>query len=123
MFNAFHHFNDMEKKQIIEKMIATKRPFLFAEILQPFVKPFSLKRLLFTYFIPLNMITVLWDGIVSVIRAIPFSVLQQLAESVDSTSFEIKAVEHKTALAVITYLVGKPISEKQVTKSKNFHLD
>ncbi len=131
MFNAFHHFNLQERKIIIDQLIKTNRPFLIAEILQPnvldaikifvtaivgqvllapFIKPFSFKRLFFTYFIPLNIVTVLWDGIASVIRAIPFSHLKQLAETIDSKGFEVKAIKHKTALAVITYIVGKPVN-------------
>lgn len=90
MFNAFHHFTDFQKKQIIQRMLDQKSKFLFAEILEPnlfslisvilasfvgtiiftpFIEPFSWKRIVLTYLIPINVLTVLIDGIISVFRA------------------------------------------------------
>lgn len=87
MFNAFHHFTPGAKKQFLEKAATQQRPLLIAEITRPdllnfasitlaatllqllvapFIKPFRWSRLLFTYIIPLNIITVLWDGWMSV---------------------------------------------------------
>ncbi|MDQ3100808.1 MAG: hypothetical protein M3R08_05435, partial [Bacteroidota bacterium] len=34
----------------------------------PFVKPFRLERLFFTWILPINILTVVWDGLVSVVR-------------------------------------------------------
>lgn len=90
MFNAFHHFTDLQKKLIIQRMLHHKSRFLLAEILEPgllsllsviiaslagtfvftpFIKPFSWKRIALTYLIPINLLTVLIDGIISVFRA------------------------------------------------------
>lgn len=90
MFNAFHHFSPEEQVKILSNL--SQSHFVVAEILKPsifdfikilltttlfqlisapFQKPFSLKRLLFTWLIPLNLITVTWDGLVSVLRSIP----------------------------------------------------
>ena len=87
MFNAFHHFSPDAQKQFLEKAASQKRPLLIAEITRPglinfvsitlaatllqvlvapFIKPFRWSRLLCTYIIPLNIITVLWDGWMSV---------------------------------------------------------
>jgi len=38
-------------------------------LLAPFVKPFSLGRLFFTYVVPVNVLTITWDGVISVLRA------------------------------------------------------
>jgi hypothetical protein len=38
-------------------------------ILTPFVKPFSWMRLVFTYIIPINLFTITWDGVVSVLKS------------------------------------------------------
>lgn len=99
MFNAFHHFTDLQKKQIIERMLHQKSRFLFAEILEPgllslisvivaslagtiiftpFIKPFSWKRIVLTYLIPVNILTVLIDGIISVFRATNDQILRTL---------------------------------------------
>lgn len=99
MFNAFHHFTDLQKKQIIQRMLHQKSRFLFAEILEPgllslisvifaslfgtiiftpFIKPFSWKRIVLTYLIPVNILTVLIDGIISVFRATDAQKLRKL---------------------------------------------
>lgn len=90
MFNAFHHFNDADKVKITQKIQAAGATAFFVEILEPdiicllkvifattigslfitpFIQPFSLKRLLFTYIIPINIITITFDGIVSVFKS------------------------------------------------------
>ncbi len=87
MFNAYHHFSEAGKRALIQ--VHGTKGFLVAELLRPgllcffqillvttvgqvllcpFVKPFRWERLLFTWVIPINLITVMWDGLVSVIR-------------------------------------------------------
>lgn len=96
MFNALHHFNSAQRAQLIQNLGSSG--FMFAEILQPrisdglkiafvttlgqlllapFVKPFRWRRMLFTYVVPINLITVFWDGMVSVIRAISHRQLER----------------------------------------------
>ncbi|MDP2385390.1 MAG: hypothetical protein Q8M29_03390 [Bacteroidota bacterium] len=90
MFNSFHHFNDKDKLKIVEKiqtagsvsfLVEILEPTLFCLLkviitttigtllLSPFVLPFSLKRLFFTYIFPLNILTITMDGIVSVLKS------------------------------------------------------
>lgn len=90
MFNAFHHFDDQEKLNIVEKIKNANTKAYFVEILEPslffilkvlfativgtilispFIKPFSVKRLFFTYIIPLNIINISYDGIISVLKS------------------------------------------------------
>ncbi|MGZ3866343.1 MAG: hypothetical protein ACXVC6_05895 [Bacteroidia bacterium] len=90
MFNAFHHFTDTSKLSIVEEISKRGASAYFVEILKPdmssflkvsflttvgnlilapFVKPFSVARLFFTYLLPVNIITVLYDGIVSVFKS------------------------------------------------------
>jgi len=90
MFNAFHHFADEEKQKIVQKILDSGSRSFIVEILEPkiiyflkvlfittignliftpFIRPFSLKRIFFTYFIPLNIITITYDGIISVIKS------------------------------------------------------
>lgn len=91
MFNAFHHFDKQQRHKIIKDMMLNGRTFMACEILQPtvpdllrillattigqlffapFVTPFSWKRLIFTYLIPVNIITVTWDGLLSVLKSL-----------------------------------------------------
>ncbi|MDQ3016206.1 MAG: hypothetical protein M3R25_05740 [Bacteroidota bacterium] len=90
MFNAFHHFKDEDKLKIAQNMLASGSRSFFVEILEPnifflvkilfmttignllltpLVKPFSFKRLFFTYIIPVNILTISYDGIVSVLKS------------------------------------------------------
>lgn len=88
MFNAYHHFNEEEKLKLLE--YHSPSGIFIAEILQPnilelmkiivttiigqllftpFIKPFSFQRLVFTYLIPINLFTITWDGIISVLKS------------------------------------------------------
>ncbi len=90
MFNAFHHFSDNEKVKIVQKMQASGADAFIVEILEPtifcllkivftttfgtllftpFIAPFSAKRLFFTYILPINVFTITYDGIVSVLKS------------------------------------------------------
>ncbi|MFM9946045.1 MAG: class I SAM-dependent methyltransferase [Bacteroidia bacterium] len=90
MFNALHHFKDDDKLKIINKIRASNSDAFFAEILEPrvdcflkvfltttlgtilftpFIRPFSLKRLLLTYILPLNILTITFDGLLSVLKS------------------------------------------------------
>jgi len=104
MFNAYHHFSEQEKLKLLE--IHSQNGIFIAEILQPnifnllkiifttilgqlvfapFVKPFSFQRLLFTYLIPINLITITLDGIISVLKSQrPRSMFKQVKENFNS---------------------------------------
>jgi hypothetical protein len=90
LFNSFHHFTPEQQGHIVEQCSRVGRPMVAVEILQPglisfisviftttvghwllvpFMKPFSLKRLFFTYIIPLHTLSVLYDGILSVFKS------------------------------------------------------
>lgn len=90
MFNAFHHFSDTEKVHIVSNIKASGSVAFFVEILEPtllclvkvimmttigcllltpFIHPFSLKRLFFTYILPVNLITITLDGVISVFKS------------------------------------------------------
>ncbi len=90
MFNAFHHFTDEEKIKITQEIQHSGSSAFIVEILEPsafcllkifftttigslvltpFIRPFSLKRLFFTYIIPVNLITITFDGMVSVFKS------------------------------------------------------
>lgn len=89
-FNAFHHFHAAEQRGIIDRQLRAGNAVVVAEILQPdllcflrillattlgqtllcpLVKPFRWKRLLLTWLLPVNLITVTWDGLVSVMKS------------------------------------------------------
>lgn len=90
MFNAFHHFDDAQKKEMIDKIILSDSNACFVEILEPtvlcmikilfattlgvlilspFLTKMTLKSFFFTYILPINLLTITTDGIISVMKS------------------------------------------------------
>ena len=90
LFNAFHHFSEKEQCELVRRLRAGSGGAYIVEILEPslacyfkvllattigaavlapFVKPFSVARLFFTWVLPVNVLTITWDGLVSVARS------------------------------------------------------
>lgn len=88
LFNAFHHFTPEQQEQLVRlhgprgllvHEVLQPNAFVFLKILftttvgqlllAPFVRPFRWERLFFTYVLPINLITIPWDGMVSVLRS------------------------------------------------------
>jgi len=130
MYNAFHHFSSDQQKELVSKMAVRKSSFLFAEILQPgiltllriifaatilqlitaaFVKPFSLKRLFFTYIIPVNLLTVLYDGIISVFKSRPASYYRRLLEDISDNDFVVTVGQYKNWKGTLIFIKGNPV--------------
>lgn len=108
MFNAFHHFTNEQQGQILRKLSHSR--FVIAEILKPspvdfikifctttllqvlcapFIKPFSFRRLIYTWILPINLITVTWDGLVSVLRSLPESRYRSFVELLKREGIDI----------------------------------
>ena len=111
MFNAFHHFNADEQKSICSKIKEANASAYFVEILfpsplhliktlfattvgviflSPFIKPLSWRRLLFTYIIPINILTISIDGVISVIKSKTLKQYQNILKMNGLKVFEIK---------------------------------
>lgn len=90
MFNSFHHFSSEQQKAIIQKIKDAKSSCIITEVLEPTwicfiqvtlaafilqpltawaIKPFSLLRIITTYLLPIQLITVAWDGWLSVFKS------------------------------------------------------
>ena len=130
MYNAFHHFSSDQQKELVGKLAASKNAFLFVEILQPgilsmirvvfastilqlvtapFVKPFSLKRLFFTYVIPVNLLTVLYDGIISVFKSRSAKYYRKLVQDISSYEFEISVGQYNNWKGALIFIKGNPV--------------
>ncbi len=88
MFLSLHHFKPVDASQILQNAVdsgnsiaifeAQERSFssIFAMIFSPitvllttpFIRPFKIGRLVFTYLFPIIPLFVMWDGIVSAFR-------------------------------------------------------
>jgi len=133
MFSAFHHFNPQDAKAILEDAARSKMPIAIFEgmkkniisflgiliftipiffLITPFMKPFKLSRLFFTYLIPLIPITTTWDGIVSILRIYTPKAMLKMANEVKLPGYNWKAGEVKTSLGnTVYYLLGLPARE------------
>lgn len=128
MFNALHHFKDDEKKELIEKIKDARSAAFFVEILEPcvicflkvlimtsvgtlvltpFIKPFSFSRLFFTYIIPINLITIMYDGIVSVFKSRSVKHYQKLFEESGDSVSVLRLKKNLNTLTVIQVLPQK----------------
>lgn len=78
----------------------------------PFIKPFSLKRLLFTYLVPIVPLCTLWDGIVSCLRVYDPEELRSLVSRLPHNNYvwEYGRLRIPRMPVALTYLIGYPPS-------------
>ena len=102
LFAAFHHFDDEQATGILRDAaskgrgiavfeISERHPIMFLAMpmvplatlfLTPFLRPFRLGRLFFTYLVPLVPFLVFWDGVVSCLRTRTPDEMRALVERV-----------------------------------------
>jgi len=132
MCNAFHHFPAAVQKAFVQKMVDNNVPVLIAELLEPglwnvikiiftatviqlltapFVKPFSLLRLLFTYIIPVNLFTVAYDGVISVLSSKTAAQYTGLLNNISTQSYRITVNRVNNWKGNLVYIKGKPINK------------
>jgi len=129
LFNAFHHFTPEQREQMIRNLVLNGRSFMAAEILAPtvldflriltattigqllfapFIRPFSWKRMLFTYVLPINILTVTWDGLASVFRGISAKDMEAMAAKARQLGASAKTVRLGTWYAPVRILLVSP---------------
>ncbi len=125
MFNAFHHFSPPERKHILHKLsksgaelcvyeplqrdVLTALKVLLATLLGPFllvpfIRPFSWRRLFFTYILPIGVFVTFWDGMVSVLRALSYRDIRALALQSSELGISMSHSTLQEPFARITYL-------------------
>ncbi len=132
LFLSLHHFKPKDASSIIQNAINTNQPIGIFEaqqrnlksiipmllspisvlLMTPFIRPFRISRLLFTYFVPILPILILWDGIISVLRTYTVDELNQMVSklnNVDYFSWEINVSKGKPN--EILYVLGIPKTE------------
>jgi hypothetical protein len=130
LFNAFHHFPPQDARRVLQGAIDAREPIAIFEVAErsatflfgilfvplfvmlsvPFLRPFDWRWLPFTYLIPLIPLFVLWDGLVSGLRAYSPAELDWLAVSLDARDYvwESGRVKLGGQPAHVTYLLGCP---------------
>ncbi|RSK45799.1 class I SAM-dependent methyltransferase [Hymenobacter perfusus] len=131
VFSAFHHFPPAAAEALLADAVRHKTGIGVFEgagkhwlelllactvlpvvqlLITPFIRPFSLSRLVFTYLIPLIPIFTIWDGCVSILRMYPPPQLLALAHRADPEGtfhWQAGVVRHWWGPQV-TYLIGTP---------------
>lgn len=73
----------------------------------PFIRPFKLGRIIFTYLIPIVPLFVLWDGVVSALRTYSVKEMEALVDSLENKDrFDWEIGKVKSGPGVVLYLIG-----------------
>ncbi len=128
-FLSLHHFRSHDAKQILqnavnansaigifeaqERSLPSILAMLFSPIsvllTTPFIKPFKMGRLIFTYLIPIVPLFVLWDGVVSSLRTYSVEEMKALVNDLENKeAYEWEIERIKSGPGVILYLLGIP---------------
>jgi len=131
LFNAFHHFTSEQQKEIIKKMKAAKASCIIAEVLQPTllcfiqvtvaafiiqpltawaIKPFSFLRIITTYILPIQLITIAWDGWLSVLKSKTTKQYKELVSGLADHQYTIEVKAIKQLRGNLIIILAQPIS-------------
>lgn len=126
-FLSLHHFKPADAAQIIqnavdsnsaigifeaqERSIPSVLAMLFSPLsvlfATPFIKPFKIGRIVFTYLIPVVPLFVLWDGVVSSLRTYSVKEMNNLISGLSNKEhFDWEVRRIKSGPGVILYLLG-----------------
>ncbi len=131
LFNAFHHFSSAQQKQLMMKMKEARASCIIAEVLEPTllcfiqvtlaalilqpltawaIRPFAILRMITTYLIPVQLVTVAWDGWLSVFKSKTAKQYKELVcEFADHQySIEVKRIQQLQGNLIV--IIAQPIS-------------
>ncbi|MFG2605991.1 hypothetical protein ACGFT2_20960 [Streptomyces sp. NPDC048514] len=134
IFTAFHHFKPDMAEAILRDAVEKKVPIGVFELgnkgskaiaklivtvpvglalVTPFLRPFRMSRILFTYLLPVIPLATIWDGVVSILRVYTPDQLREITERIESTDYEWKigtAVHDEgVGKGEVIYLIGAPV--------------
>jgi hypothetical protein len=131
MFNSFHHFNSAQQKAFIQKMKDAKSSCIITEVLEPTwlcfiqvtvaafilqpltawaIKPFSFLRIFTTYLLPIQLITVAWDGWLSVFKSKTMDQYKSLFNSLADNHCTIDVKRIKQLNGNLIVILVQPIT-------------
>ncbi len=129
MFNAFHHFTSAQQKEILKKIKEAKASCIITEVLEPTwlcflqvtlaafilqlftawaIRPFSFIRILTTYIIPIQLITVAWDGWISVLKSKSLSQYKALVSDLADNQYSIEVKRIKQLRGNLIVILAQP---------------
>lgn len=128
IFSSFHHFPPAVAQAILRDAASKKAAIGIFEgaskswlellllwtvfpviivLVTPFIRPFKLSRLFFTYIVPLIPLGIIWDGSVSLLRIYTPKMLQQMADKASIPGYTWRAGKTGTRPGKhVIYLIG-----------------
>ncbi|MDP4680180.1 MAG: hypothetical protein NWS46_07410 [Cyclobacteriaceae bacterium] len=123
-FLSLHHFKEEDAKAILQNAVTSNNPIAIFEaqersfssimamffspitvlLATPFITPFKLGILLFTYLIPIVLIFIWWDRMVSCLRTCFMKKMVANLENTEEYDWDIYRI--KSGPGVILYLLG-----------------
>jgi len=132
LFSSIHHFPPAQARAILQNTVdagqgigvfeITSRTataigmmflwFLMPFVFTPFMRPFRWSRFLYTYVLPIIPLVLLFDGVVSCLRAYRTEELRELISGLVAPKYRWEIGEHCGTFRglPITYLIGYPIA-------------
>lgn len=125
LFNAFHHFDEDTRLDIIKRAQSKGGTLLVFEPLRrnvftffqvaaatligpllftPFIRPFTWSRVFFTYLLPVGIAVTFWDGAVSVLRALSEADCERLRLRAEAAGIALEYGTLRSRTGRITYL-------------------
>ncbi|HEY1405575.1 MAG TPA: hypothetical protein VF857_03110 [Spirochaetota bacterium] len=130
LFTSFHHFTEDKAKKILTNAVRKNEPIAIFEVphrsvkglcvvslaalsvfvLTPFIRPFSIKRLVLTYLVPIIPFVIFFDGIVSYLNAYTLHELKTLSQEISASHYTWSAGETRGGInpVPVTWLIGEP---------------
>lgn len=126
-FLSFHHFKPKDAAQILQNAVDSGAaiaifevqersfPSILAMVLSPlsvllttpFIRPFKVGRIIFTYLVPIVPLFVLWDGIISSLRTYSVEEMKNLVQNLNQTeTFDWQINRIKSGPGILLYLIG-----------------
>ncbi|OQA85806.1 MAG: hypothetical protein BWY31_01706 [Lentisphaerae bacterium ADurb.Bin242] len=144
MFSALHHFDEEDLERIFRTAAECNRPIAFFDVSQrrffrdilpniglpvllflftPFIRPWSFRRFLYTYLIPVMPVLILADGTLSRLKAYKPSEIRAIAAEVEKAypgyRFEVGRYPLLFHLQDVTYIVGSGRTESCSGNERN----
>lgn len=128
LFTSFHHFSPKEAAAIIQNAVDTRQGIgifeaprrrtlsilmtilmpLSALLMAPFIRPFRLSRVVWTYLLPVIPFVLWFDGVLSCLRAYSPAELSELIRKLKANDYKWEIGEQTGWFAPITYMLGYP---------------
>lgn len=126
-FLSLHHFKPKDAQQILQNAVDSNSSIAIFEgqersfqsimamifspisvlLTTPFIKPFHIGRIIFTYLIPIVPILILWDGVVSSLRTYSVDEMNALVSNLNNKeNFNWEVGRVKSGPTKILYLLG-----------------